>query len=117
METAAEIAGARGARLLLVIGEMRELGRLSEGEHRELGVWLGSTVATHVVAVGGDAREVARAARGVGLESEYVSDAAAALPVVLEHMRPGDVVLVKGSRGVRTERVVEGIVSAKGRAA
>lgn len=111
-ETAREIARERGARLLLVVGEMRELGPLSVREHQELGRALGRFGADALVAVGGDAAYVAELGGG-----SFAEDADAALGMVLAELRAGDVVLVKASRGVRAERVVEGLVRAKGRAA
>lgn len=111
-ETAQELARGRGARLLLVVGEMRELGALSVSEHQGVGRELAKLGADRLIAVGGDARHTAEEAGG-----EFAEDAEAALRLVLSAIRPGDVVLVKASRGVRAERVVDGLVQAKGRAA
>lgn len=111
-QTAREIAQRRGARLLLVVGEMRELGPLSVNEHRELGRALATLGADGLIAVGGDAEHLASAAG-----CTFAKDADEALALVLAVLRAGDVVLVKASRGVRAERVVEGLVRAKGRAA
>ncbi|MBK7583046.1 MAG: UDP-N-acetylmuramoyl-tripeptide--D-alanyl-D-alanine ligase [Myxococcales bacterium] len=112
--TALEIASSRSARLLLVVGEMRELGPLSVSEHREVGRALAELGAARLIAVAGDANHLAEAA---GADATFVADADAALRLVLSELRPGDVVLVKASRGVRAERVVEGLIRAKGRAA
>lgn len=114
--TAKEIAAARGARLIVVVGEMRELGSLSIAEHERLGEKLGDCGAAALFAVMGHAEHLATGARRSGLDVTFAADATAALPVVLEQMRPGDVVLVKASRGVRAERIVEGIIRAKGEA-
>lgn len=111
-ETAREIARARGARLILVVGEMRELGPLSVREHQELGRALAGLGADALFAVAGDAAHLAQAAG-----CRFAEDAEAALGLLLEELRAGDVVLVKASRGVRAERVVEGLVRAKGKAA
>ncbi len=113
-ETAKELARARGARLLFVVGEMRELGPLSEREHAAVGRALADMQPDALVAVGGDAAHLAAAA---GPRARFARDAEAALSLVLEWVEPGDVVLVKASRGVRVERVVSGLVSAKGKAA
>ena len=113
-ETAREIARERGARLLLVVGEMRELGSFSVSEHQELGRALAILEAQALIAVGGDAAHLAAAA---GPRATFAKDADEALGSVLALWQAGDVVLVKASRGVRAERVVEGLIRAKGRAA
>jgi len=117
VETAREIAEARGARLVLVIGEMRELGAASAGEHAALGRELGVGVAAALVLVGGDAELALQPARAGGLDAVFAPDAESAIEPVLERVRPGDVVLIKASRGVRAERIVDGLVQARGRAA
>jgi len=115
--TAREIAAQNGARVVLVLGEMRELGALSRREHEALGTWLGQSGAAELVAIAGDAEHLARTAREAGLDAVFAESSEAALPLVLARLEPGDVILVKASRGVRAERVVEGIVRAKGSAA
>jgi UDP-N-acetylmuramoyl-tripeptide--D-alanyl-D-alanine ligase len=114
---ARELAQSQSTRLLLVLGEMRELGKRSPQEHQELGAALARCGATLLVAVGGDAEHTMRAARAGGLKAVFAPDAQAALPMVLDWVKPKDVVLVKGSRGVQAERVVAGLRAAKGAAA
>jgi UDP-N-acetylmuramoyl-tripeptide--D-alanyl-D-alanine ligase len=115
--TAYELARSRQARLLLVIGEMRELGAWSRDQHTKVGEDLARSGAAALVAVGGDAQCMVHAARARGLEAVFAPDAEAALPLILGRMQTGDVVLVKASRGVRAERVVAGLRAAKGAAA
>ncbi|MFC1641788.1 UDP-N-acetylmuramoyl-tripeptide--D-alanyl-D-alanine ligase [Myxococcota bacterium] len=109
ISTARELAERRGARLVLVLGEMRELGRHSVPEHSQLGSELGQSGAGLLVAMGGDARHLADAAQSAGLQVHFVSDAASALARLKAELRPRDVVLVKASRGVGAERVVAGL--------
>jgi UDP-N-acetylmuramoyl-tripeptide--D-alanyl-D-alanine ligase len=113
LDAAQEIASLRGTRLVAVLGEMRELGAASQAEHKALG---DSVEADELLAVAGDAELVAVAARARGLRTRFAQDAAAAAEAVLGLVKPGDVVLVKGSRGVGLERVVERLVRAGGRA-
>lgn len=115
--TAREIADDRGARLVLVVGEMRELGSLSLSEHESVGRDLGQSGAAALVAVGGDASCFVEPAASAGVDATFAPDAEKATPLVLARLRPGDVVLVKASRGVHAEKIVEELIRAKGRAA
>ncbi|MBN2195425.1 MAG: UDP-N-acetylmuramoyl-tripeptide--D-alanyl-D-alanine ligase [Polyangiaceae bacterium] len=113
IEVAREMARERSARLVLVLGEMRELGALAVAEHRRLGADLVAVAPAAVVGVGGDAEHLVGAARAAGLVAEFAADASSAQPLVAAHVQAGDVVLVKASRGVRAERLVEGLVEAR----
>lgn len=113
-QAAAEAARARGAQLVLVIGEMRELGAQSQSAHADVGARLGATGAKLLVALGGDARHMVEPARRAGLTTAFADDAPEALALVRRRLEPGDVVLVKASRGVRAERVVEGLTGGGG---
>lgn len=108
---ARELASDRNTRLLLVVGEMRELGACSVEEHRALGEELAHLDAALIVAIGGDARHLADAARRAGAPSVFVADAEAALGALRSALNSGDVILVKASRGVRAERVVAGLIA------
>jgi UDP-N-acetylmuramoyl-tripeptide--D-alanyl-D-alanine ligase len=117
LQTAREIAQARGARLVLVLGEMRELGALSAEQHEQVAESLGKTGAVLLVAVAGDAQRFVPPAKRAGLEAHFTETAEQALGLLLPKLAPKDVVLVKASRGVRAERLVRGLIEAKGRAA
>ena len=112
---ATELARCQKARLVLVLGEMLELGALSEREHRLLGTKLDA--ASQLIAVGSQARALFDSARSAGVPSEFCADAEDAAQSVARLAQSGDVVLVKGSRGVRLERVVQTLVNLKGYAA
>ena len=117
LATALEIARTRSARLLLVLGEMRELGALSEAEHRAVGDALVHSGAAVLIAVSGDARYFVAPAERAGLDATFADSAEQALGFLLDRLEPKDVVLVKASRGVHAERLVRGLVEAKGPAA
>ena len=94
-------------RRVAVLGEMLELGPTSPVLHREVGR-MAAAAAEVVVAVGGpSAGELARAAAGV--EAHHAATAREALDLLRGLLRPGDVVLVKGSRAVGLETVVDGL--------
>jgi UDP-N-acetylmuramoyl-tripeptide--D-alanyl-D-alanine ligase len=117
LATAREIADDRAARLVLVLGEMRELGPESRALHEQVGEDIAASGASLLVAIGGDARCFVGRAEQAGIEATFAADSAQAAPLVLARVRPGDVVLVKASRGVRAEEVVTRLVQGKGRAA
>jgi UDP-N-acetylmuramoyl-tripeptide--D-alanyl-D-alanine ligase len=114
--TAAELARHDRRRLILVLGEMRELGAVSGAEHASLGEMVAEQEAAQLFAVGGDAAQIADAARRRGQSAVFAATADQAVDVVLAAVEAGDLVLVKGSRGVATERIVRALVEQRGRA-
>ena len=117
VRAARELAEQRGARLVLVVGEMRELGETSRGEHAQLGAWLAASGAELLVAVGGHAQLFVEPAEQAGIAACFAPDAAAAAKIATQRVQPGDVVLVKASRGVHSEQVVQSLREARGSAA
>jgi UDP-N-acetylmuramoyl-tripeptide--D-alanyl-D-alanine ligase len=101
LEHLAERAGSR--RRVAVLGGMAELGGDAAAYHREVGAALAGLGVDELVAVGPLAREYASAANGV--VAHEVDSAADAAELVATLLRPGDVVLVKGSRAAGLETV------------
>jgi UDP-N-acetylmuramoyl-tripeptide--D-alanyl-D-alanine ligase len=102
------LAAARGRRVA-VLGEMLELGKTSAEFHRSVG-HAAAAAADVVVAVGGPAAaELAHAVDGI--RAHLVPTAPEALTLLRDLLRPGDVVLVKGSRGVGLDFVVDGLLA------
>lgn len=106
-------------RRIAVLGDMLELGRYSIDEHARIGA-LAAEKADMVIAVGSRSRAMRDAACAAGMSDEAVlwfgtsAEAAAALSVIVG---AGDVVLVKGSQGVRMERVMEVLLANRADAA
>ncbi|HEY0876034.1 MAG TPA: UDP-N-acetylmuramoyl-tripeptide--D-alanyl-D-alanine ligase [Vicinamibacterales bacterium] len=103
---------ARGSeRKIAVLGEMLELGEHTDALHRECGRAAQAAGVDLLVAVGGSpAEQLADAARAAGLAPDavvFVRDREQAIEEVLRRVRPGDLVLVKGSRGIGLDAVVE----------
>lgn len=115
--TAREIADDRAARLVLILGEMRELGSESAALHDEIAFDVGASGAAALIAVAGEAERFVAPALSSGVDATFLPDSTRAAAAALDRVRPGDVVLVKASRGVHAERVVEELVRARGRAA
>jgi UDP-N-acetylmuramoyl-tripeptide--D-alanyl-D-alanine ligase len=76
-----------------------------------VGVALGESGAHALIAVGGDALHYVDEASARGVEAIFVEDAQSALELARSRIRPGDLVLVKASRGVRAERIVQGLIT------
>src|SRR5213595_2037691 len=93
---------------IAVLGEMRELGDESERGHLEVGETAAALRVDHLIAIGTVAAAIARAAERAGLEkTRAVTSASEAAGILAEIAEPGDLVLIKGSRVARTERVME----------
>ena len=114
--TAAEAAGS-DRRLVLALGEMRELGGLAAEEHAAIGRLVAALRPAHLVAVSGEARRIAAIASAAGIDATFAEASGAAASLVAARVRPGDVVLVKGSRGVAMEAIVQMLLAGEGRAA
>ena len=98
-------------RRIAVLGQMTELGVESEKGHREVGECAGKLGLDQLIALGKGAIEIAAAARAAGLANSIaVPSAMEAAELLHESARPGDLVLVKGSRSARMERVLEEFV-------
>jgi UDP-N-acetylmuramoyl-tripeptide--D-alanyl-D-alanine ligase len=96
-----------------IVGDMLELGNYSRRLHGELGKSLARSGVRSIVAVGNFASNVADGALKAGMRKKDIytaPDSVRALPVVKEIIRPGDVALLKGSRGVRLETIYEGLM-------
>jgi len=93
---------------IAVLGEMRELGDESERGHLEVGETAAALRVDYLIAIGTVAAAIARAAERAGLEkTRAVTSASEAAGILAEIAEPGDLVLIKGSRVARTERVME----------
>jgi UDP-N-acetylmuramoyl-tripeptide--D-alanyl-D-alanine ligase len=117
LELARQLADQRGAPLLLVLGEMRELGALSARLHREVGESAAAKRPDLLITVQGDAKLLGEAAAARGVSVEFAENSADAAELLLARLGGPAVVLVKASRGVGAEKVVSRLISAKGRPA
>jgi len=84
-------------RRIAVLGLMAELGEGTEGYHREIGALAARVGVDIVIAVGDQARAYLEGT-GSGVDGHWVPDPEAAVERLLEISRPGDRVLVKGSK-------------------
>jgi UDP-N-acetylmuramoyl-tripeptide--D-alanyl-D-alanine ligase len=112
---AQELAKFKKSRLVLVIGEMLELGESSKALHAEAATALVQSGAKEVIAVAGDAELFVEPAKSAGISVMFAKDSEQAAKAVRHKVQPGDVVLVKASRGVKAERVVEALIAHAGK--
>ncbi|UFS71636.1 UDP-N-acetylmuramoyl-tripeptide--D-alanyl-D-alanine ligase [Geomonas sp. RF6] len=109
LTTLTEING--GGHIHAVLGDMLELGKASAAAHRELGRTAAGCV-DRLYLLGDMAETVAAGAIEAGLPHDRVlvgKDHAEILESLLIHLGEGDCVLVKGSRGMKMERVAQGV--------
>lgn len=104
------LAGRKGsARGLVVLGDMGELGEAAAEAHRAAGRLVAELGLDELLVLGERARDVAQGATQAGLDATRVHesrDQEEAARELRKRLRPGDWVLVKGSRAARMERVV-----------
>jgi len=112
VKRALEVLGAtKATRRIAVLGEMLELGERANDLHADVGRVAARTSLDALFVVGGaPAEALAAAAIEAGLDRSQVrvfADSVVAGAAVVEFVNAGDVILVKGSRGIKTDRVVE----------
>jgi len=110
MAAAIEALGLRPThgKRIAALGEMLELGDEAEALHRGIGEATARAGASVVFSRGKYAEPLAEAARVAGVpRAEAIQDHADIARAIIEIAAPGDVLLLKGSRGMRMERVLE----------
>jgi UDP-N-acetylmuramyl pentapeptide synthase len=116
IETLCTLKG--GDRSIAVLGDMLELGDHCLSEHQEVGKQIARSRFTYLLVTGDFARSTAQSAVDAGMQPEQVvigthEDILNTLKKILS---PRDWILVKGSRGMAMEKIVEGLVSFYGNA-
>lgn len=105
---AREVADRRGERLVVALGDMLELGEVAAAEHLAMLGVADRSGADQLILVGSEtAQALAALPRPLATPNRTFADAAAAAAALAELVRPGDLLLVKGSRGMRMERLIE----------
>jgi UDP-N-acetylmuramoyl-tripeptide--D-alanyl-D-alanine ligase len=104
------LAAFGGQRTIAVLGDMLELGPRSSDFHREVGAHAALRRVSMLVACGVLGKGFAEGAREAGMSADSIIEAPDALHaarLMRSMLRPGDAVLIKGSRGMRMEQVVD----------
>ncbi len=104
-----------GSETVAVLGDMLELGAVSDQAHRAVGSFAASCGIGYLITVGSLAKAIAEAAAGTGLTADHCADHQEALAVLDKiPLTKKKYVLVKGSRGMRMEQVVRALTGEEG---
>jgi UDP-N-acetylmuramoyl-tripeptide--D-alanyl-D-alanine ligase len=100
--------GAGAARKIVIAGEMLELGEDAARIHNGVGEEIAVSGVDMLIGVRGLAKSMIDGAQTAGMKNVlFFDDSIKAGDFLADEIQPGDLVLVKGSRGVRTENVIE----------
>lgn len=103
-------AGTR--RTVAILGEMKELGNFSSEAHRYVGQIAKQREVQFLVTVGEFAKEIADEATHLSMSKKHhFADADTACQFVHDFIEPNDIVLVKGSRAMQMEKIVQALTS------
>lgn len=114
LDIVGKIPLAKPARKFAVLGDMLELGSYSEEGHREVGRYVSKSGLNKLIVVGERARDIARGAQEAGMLRDNIfeyTDIAEAGRFIQQRIQPGDILLIKGSQGMRLEKIVKEIMA------
>jgi UDP-N-acetylmuramoyl-tripeptide--D-alanyl-D-alanine ligase len=103
----------KDSRKVIVMGEMLELGAYTEEGHQEVGEKLAKINPALLIVVGEKARDIIRGAKDAGFNESkcfYFNESVEAGKFVQEKIKENDLILIKGSQGVRMEKIVKEIM-------
>ena len=107
---AALVSLSAGRKAIAVLGDMLELGAAGPEAHRKIGHIAARLKVDQLITVGALAKHIAEGAREQGMPSDRVLEAkshADAAQALKKLSRSGDAVLIKGSRGMKMEKILE----------
>jgi len=99
---------------IAVLGDMLELGNISDQSHREIGEAAAAADLSRLVTVGPGGKIIAEGAAAAGFDRERIlcfDTADEAKKPLQELMRPGSLVLIKGSQGMRMEKITKEVMA------
>jgi UDP-N-acetylmuramoyl-tripeptide--D-alanyl-D-alanine ligase len=119
LEVIKEIPIAKIYSKIAVLGDMLELGSFSEEGHKEVGRSMYKSGISKLITVGVRSSDIAKGAQELGMSTENItcfSDSEQAGRFVKTIIKNGDLIFVKGSQGMRMEKVVKEIMAEPERA-
>ncbi|MGE3537496.1 MAG: UDP-N-acetylmuramoyl-tripeptide--D-alanyl-D-alanine ligase [Candidatus Tectimicrobiota bacterium] len=102
---------------LAILGDMLELGESGPALHADIGALVARSGVQQLITYGPLAQHIAQGAQDAGMDAERIhrtSRQEEVLTVLAPLLRSGDIVLVKGSRGMAMERLVQALVAREG---
>ncbi len=108
------IPNTEAGKYYVVFGDMLELGAISEEAHQDIGKKIKELKIDYLLAFGEKARDIARGAIEAGMDKDHVytfSDHHQAGLFLQDRVKKNDIILVKGSQGVRMEKIVKEIMA------
>lgn len=112
LETLSDLAGKK--RKIAVLGDMLELGTLSEMAHFKIGELVSDSKVDILITVGEKSKRIAVGAMSKGMSLRQVIQCEKTLEasaVLADQVKPGDVVLIKASRGMELEKAVDALIA------
>lgn len=119
LETLGSIGKKSDENKYAVLGDMLELGALSQSGHEAVGHSVVKNKIDKLIVVGERSRDIARGAKAAGMKSDDIFHFAASAEAgkfIQERIKTGDIILVKGSQGARLEKIVKQIMAEPWRA-
>ena len=114
LQTLVDIAA--GGRKIAMLGDMLELGQRALSGHWEVGAAATGLQIDYLITVGELAQNIQRGAHRAGMDQEralHCQDNQEAVKILENLLQPGDTVLVKGSRGMKMESIVQSLVKSQ----
>ncbi len=114
LKTLAGIQVREGAERYAVLGDMLELGPETENAHREIGLRTAELGIDMLVTIGEAGKHTANSAREAGMDEHRVlsfADSETAGRFLQDAIKKGDVILIKGSQSIRTEKIAKELMA------
>lgn len=106
------LANMQGTRKIAVLGDMLELGEFSRQLHEKVGEEVANNSIDYLITVGEEAKAIAQKAKEKGVRQDCIKvmkNSKEAIDLIKEQMKQGDIILIKASRGMELNKVVEAI--------
>lgn len=114
LDIVSKISLAKEAKKFAVLGDMLELGSYSEEGHKEVGRYVYKSGINTLIVIGERARDISRGAQEAGMSRDNIfeyADITEAGRFVRQRLQHGDLIFIKGSQGMRMEKIVKELMA------